>query len=166
VNDQHARYVRLRHTAAGALGALAVVGAIAGATALAANSHAKPHRHAAVANDPTKTPAPGTNPTKTPAPGKHRTPQPPQAYDPNNPFLIAIRQLVNDGTITAAQAQVVDDQILQGYIDPSTLSGLTQSQLQAVEQALSNTKRAMGPTVSPAGGKNPTPQQDAKHRHS
>jgi hypothetical protein len=162
VNDQNARYVRLRHTAAGALAALAAVGAIAGTAALAANTHAKPHRHGRVADGSPTTSAPTKTPT-SPGPDKTRGSQPPASP---RPFLNAIQQLVDNGTITAAQGQAVDDQIRRGYIDPSTLSGFSQSQLQAVEQALGNAKRALGPTTSPTGGKNPMPQQDAKHRHS
>ena len=49
---------------------------------------------------------------------------------------------------SAAQAQTVDRQILTGRVDTQTLasSGFTQSQFQAVQQTLANTKRAL---VSP-----------------
>jgi hypothetical protein len=162
VNEQSNRYARLRHTATGALAALAAVGAIAGAVALAA----RPHAHATATNgSTTKTPAPGNDSTKTPAPGKRHSPQPPEAYNPNNPFVVAIRRLVNDGPITATEGQAVDREILSGYIDPQKLAsiGLTQTQVQAVEQALSNTKRALAPG---APVKNRTPQQHAKSPRS
>ena len=61
----------------------------------------------------------------------------------------AIQQLVNDGTITATEGQAVDREIQAGRVDTDTLasSGFTQAQLQAVEQALGNTKRALAPSV-------------------
>jgi hypothetical protein len=155
VNDQNGRYARLRHTATGALAALAAVGAIAGTAALAAKPRANTHRHAAVANgSTTKTPT-------SPVPGKTHAPQP----GSNQPFLNAIQQLVDNGTITATEGQAVDREIRAGRVDTDTLtsSGFTQTQLQAVQQTLENAKRAMGPAVPPAApGKNSTPQQDAK----
>lgn len=137
MNDHNARYARLRHTATGALAALAAVGAIAGAVALAAKPRANTHGHAAAANrGATKMPA-------SPAPDKTHTPPPAVNH---RPFLNAIQQLVNDRTITAAEGQAVDREILAGRVDTDTLtsSGLTQAQLQAVQQALGNAKRALG----------------------
>jgi hypothetical protein len=166
VNDQHSRHARARYSLMGALATLAAIGAIAGTAALAANSPAKPHRHAthqhaAAANgSPTKTP---TSPAS--APDKTGAPQPAVNHQP---FLNAIAQLVNNGTITAAQGQTVDSEIQAGRVDTDTFasSGLTQNQIQAVQQALSSAKRALGPPAAPAAGKNLTPQQAAKARHS
>ena len=161
MNDQPARYARLRHTATGALAALAAVGAIAGATALAANQHARPRHRGKVADG---TPTTST-PTKTPAsPGPSKTEGSQPAASPQ-PFLNAVQQLVDNGTITAAQGQAVDAQIQRGYFDSSTLTGFSQSQIQAVEQALTTTKMAMEPSGPVGGGKSPTSQPDAKHRH-
>jgi hypothetical protein len=148
VNDQNARYVRLRYTATGALAALAAAGAIAGTVALAAGPPAKTHRHAAVATgSPTKT-APSGVPVKTQAP--------PPPVD-HQPFLDAIQQLVDNGTITATEAQVVDGEIVSGRVDTDTLaaSGFTPAQLDAVGQALGGAKRALaaGVTGAPKGGK-------------
>ncbi len=142
MNDQDARYARLRHTATGALAALAAVGAIAGTVALAATPHAKTHGHAAVANCPTKTPT-------SPAPDKADAPQPPVNHQP---FLNAIQRLVDDGTITATEGQIVDREIVAGTVDTDTLtsSGFTPAQLQAVQQALGNAKRAL---AAPGGGR-------------
>jgi hypothetical protein len=138
VSDHDGRYTRLRYTATGALAALAAVGALAGAGALAAKPRAKTHRHAAVANGRAKTPAP-------PAPGKTHTPQP----GSNQPFLTAVQRLVNAGTISTTEGQTLDREILAGRVDTDTLasSGFTQPQLQAVQQALENTKRALAPNV-------------------
>ncbi|HEY5431181.1 MAG TPA: hypothetical protein VIK04_18840 [Solirubrobacteraceae bacterium] len=105
MNDHDGRHARLRNAATGVLAALVAVGAIAGTAALAAQPRANTHRRAAMVSNSTKAPSPGNGLTKTPAPGKHRTPQPPEAYDPRNPFLIAVQQLVDDRTITATQGQ-------------------------------------------------------------
>ena len=103
--------------------------------------------------------------TKAPAPGN--------AQGTNNPFVIAVQRLVSGGTITPAQAQALDREILTGNIDTQSLaaSGFTQSQLQTVQQTLANTKRALvtahpgtaKPNApSPAGpGKAAKPQPDS-----
>jgi hypothetical protein len=161
VNDQNGRHARLRDTATGALAALAAVGAIAGAAALAAKPHAKTHGHAAAANCLIK--------TARAVSGKTHTPQPTS----NQPFLTAVLRLVDDGTLTATEGQAVDREIQRGYLDTSTLTGFTPAQLQAVQQALSNAKRALAPaetgapgapksppstgTGAPSGGKAPPP---------
>jgi hypothetical protein len=145
MNDQNGRHARIRYTATGALAALAAIGAIAGASALGAKPHKRSHAHATAANNSTtKTPT-------SPVPGKSHTPQPGASQQP---FFNAVEQLVNNGTISATQGQAVDSQVQQGYIDPSTLTGFTQAQLQAVDQALGNAKRALAPTV----GTNRTPK--------
>jgi hypothetical protein len=140
VSDQDSRSVRLRYTATGALAALIVAGAIAGGVALAAKPPAKPQARAAVANcAATKTPA-------SPAADKTAAPEPPA-----NPqlFLNAVQRLVDNGTISAVEAQVVDREIQAGRVDTDTLaaSGFTQTQLQAVQQALGTTKRALASAV-------------------
>jgi hypothetical protein len=138
MHDQSARYARLRYTATGALAALAAVGAIAGTGALAAKPHTRRHGHAAVANG-------GANKAPTsPVPDKTRAPGP--AVN-QQPFFSAIQQLVDNGTITATEGQVVDREIRGGRIDTDALasSGFTQSQIQAVQQALANAKSALAP---------------------
>jgi hypothetical protein len=170
VNDQDPRSTRIRHTATGALAALAVVGAIAGTAALAAKPGAKTHRRAAVVNASTTKTAPDPYAPTPAGPGKTGAAPPPANPQP---FLNAIQRIVENGTITAAEGQTVDRQIQTGRVDTDTLasSGFTPTQLQAVQQALSNTKRALGhaaPPAAPPGapGKNGTPQQDAKTRRS
>jgi hypothetical protein len=140
MNDQTSTSTRLRYTATGALAALAVVGAIAGTGALAAKPHANPGHHAVLANcGATKTPT-------SPVQDKTGAPHPPA-----NPqaFLSAIQQLVDNGTITATEGQAVDREIQAGRVDTDTLasSGFTPTQLQAVQQALGNTKRALAAAV-------------------
>jgi hypothetical protein len=165
VDHQKGRYARLRYTAAGALAALAAVGAIAGAAALASQPRAKRHGHAAVATgSATKTPTP-------PMPGQARTPHP----GSDQPFLTAVQRLVNDGTISATEGQAVDRELRTGTVDTQTLAsnGFTASQLQGVNQTLASTKRALAPgatgansapkepppagTAAPRGGKQPAP---------
>lgn len=136
MNDQSNRLTRLRYTAAGALAALAVVGAIAGTAALAAKPSAHTPRHALVAN---------CNATKSPAPTvKDKTGAPEPAASPQ-PFLDDVQRLVDNRTITAAEGQVVDREIEAGRIDTDSLTaaGFTPAQLQAVQQALSSTKRGL-----------------------
>jgi hypothetical protein len=138
VSEQNSRSARLRYTATGAVAALAVVAAIAGANALAAKPAAKKsHVAAASCAVATKTPA-------SPVPDKSHAPQP--GANPQL-FLNAIQRLVDNGTITAAQGQTVDREIQQGRVDTQTLSGFTQAQLAAVQQALGNTKRALAASV-------------------
>jgi hypothetical protein len=138
VNDQNDRRTRVRHIATGAIAALGAVGAITGAGALAAKPHANTHRQASLASA-SKTPM-------SPAPGKTHTSQP----NSDQPFLDAIQRLVNDGTLTPAQGEVLGRDIRAGRIDTDTLgsSGLTSSQVQAVEQALADAKRALAARVT------------------
>lgn len=139
MKDQISRRARLRYTATGALAALAVVGAIAGTAALAAKPPAKAPSHAALAKrGAIKTPS-------SPGPDKTHTPQPPVNQQP---FFNAVQQLVDNGTITATQGQALDRQIQSGGLDTDTLAGFTQTQRQAVEQALGNAKRALASAAS------------------
>jgi hypothetical protein len=158
MNDRNGSYARLRYTATGAVAALAAVGAIAGTVALAASPHAKPHAHAAADGGATKPPPsplavktspPAPSPVKTPPsplPVKTRAPQPPVNHQP---FLDAIQQLVNAGTITSTEGQLVDREIVAGRVDTQTLAsnGFTPAQLQAVQAALGSAKQALAPTI-------------------
>jgi hypothetical protein len=84
-------------------------------------------------------------------PGTPRRHLPPLPAVNHGPFFVAIERLVDNGTITATQGRAVDNEIGQGNFDSSTLTGFTQTQLQAVERALTNTKRALvasRPTIS------------------
>jgi hypothetical protein len=139
VNDQKSRSARLRYTATGALAALAAVGAIAGTAALAAKPDAKaPARVAVAKGGATKAPT-------SPIPNKAQVPGPPVNHQP---FFSAVQQLVDHGTITATQGQAVDREIAAGRVDTDTLAGFTPGQVQAVQQALGNAKRALAATVS------------------
>jgi len=142
VTDPTGRHARLRYTATGAIAALAAAGAIAGTAALAASPSAKaPACAAAATRAAVKAPGSGV-------PDKTNAPQP--AVD-QQPFVNAIQQLVQDGTITPAQGQSIDREIQTGRVDTDTLAaaGFTPTQLQAVQQALANAKRALA--ASPNG---------------
>ena len=159
MNDHTPRYVRVRQTAIGALAALAAVGAVASAAALASKPHARPHRHHVAAHG-SKVQSPSDQvqgKIQPPPPGtvKSRGSQP--APDPQ-PFLDAVTQLVDDGTITAAQGQIVDGQIQTGRVDTDALvaAGFTQSQAAAVQQALGRVKQSMAPSSPPTGVAKPT----------
>jgi hypothetical protein len=139
MNDRNGRYARIRYTATGAVAALVIVGVIAGTAALAAKTPTKPHHPVAVPSRVrTKTPALGV-------PDKTGTPPPPANPQP---FLNAVQQLVDNGTITAADGQALDRQIAAGRIDTDTLAGFTPAQLQAVQQALGTAKRALAASVN------------------
>ena len=130
MGDRESRAVRLRYTATGALAALAVAGAIAGTVALADGPAAK-------------TPGQSTAPigvTRPSAPEPSASPQ---------PFLNAVERLVANGTITATEGQALDREILRGSVDTQALAseGFSARQLQIVQQALANTKRALAPGV-------------------
>ena len=108
---------------------------------------------------------------------KTRTPQ----SGSDQPFVTAVQKLVNDGTITTTQGQALDRELRAGRLDTQTLasSGFTATQLQAVEQTLQNTKRALAPgmtgassapkepplagTGAPSGGKQPPPAATANN---
>ncbi len=143
MDDQSSRYGRLRYTAMGAAAALAAVGAIAVTGAFAAKPHAKAGAPAATGGQ-IKSPA-GPLPNKTQAS--------PPPVDPQL-FLNAIQRLVNNGTITAAEARVVDREITDGRVDTDSLTaaGFTAAQLQAVQNALGSTKAALAASVHGSGG--------------
>ena len=111
MNDQIGRSARLRYTATGAVAALIAAGAIAGPSVLAATPQAKAHPQAAAASGGhVKTPRPGAGNAGAPQPGS------------SQPFLLTVQRLVNAGTITGAQGQAVDRQILAGSLDAQTLT--------------------------------------------
>jgi len=175
VNDQNGRYTRLRYTAAGAITALAVAGAIAGSAALAAKPPTKRHAHAALQNRDAKS-GDATKPPASAVPDKTKLPATPVNHQP---FLDAIQRLVEGGTITPSEGQLVDGEIQAGTVDTETLAtgGLTDAQLQAVQQALGDTKRSLQPPTAgggrapkqpppagaaiPGGGKGPAPADSA-----
>jgi predicted amino acid dehydrogenase len=159
MNDHSPRYVRVRQTAIGALAALAAVGAIASAAALASKPDARPHRHHAdIHGSKAQSPSDQVKRQSQPSqPGAVKTPGSQPAPNPQ-PFLDAVNQLVDNGTITAAQRQIIDDQIQTGRVDTDALvaGGFTQSEADAVQQALGSVKQSMAPPSPPTGVAKPT----------
>jgi len=145
VTDQTGRSVRVRYTATGALAALVVAGAIAGAAALGDAPPTKTPGPAVAASGLAK-PAPSSNAPAPAGPGKTPVAQPSAS---RQPFLNAIQRLVDNGTIAATEGQAVDREIQTGRVDTDTLAaaGFTPAQLQAVSVALANTKRALAPNA-------------------
>jgi hypothetical protein len=128
------RYARLRHLAAGAFAALAVVGVIAALTA-AAKQPPRQARASSADETPTK--------TQTPSPGQ-------KAHEaragPEQPFLEDVQRLVGQGTLSAGEGQVLEDEARSGTVESQVLSadGFSPSQLDAVQGQLTVTKEALG----------------------
>ena len=85
---------------------------------------------------------------------------------PVNPrlFLNAIQRLVDNGTITVAEAQVVDREIIAGRVDTDSLtaSGFTATQLQAVQDALGSAKSTLAASMHSSGQKAPADRRAHK----
>ena len=79
--------------------------------------------------------------------------------DPGDaPFLAAVTQMVQAGTINDAQARVLDADIQKGRIDPDQLVAngtLTSAQAQAVMDRLGAVKRSMAPPAQPSSAVKP-----------
>lgn len=150
MSDHDDELTRLRYTAAGALAAHVAAGAIA-TTALADAAPAKkpanstpPTGLANLAPTSRAFAAGSTGETAFPAPDKTGAPQPgaiPHA------FFNAVQRLVDNGAISATEGESVDGEIRTGRVDSDTLAaaGFTRAQLQALQQAIANAKRALAP---------------------
>jgi hypothetical protein len=132
----------------GAVAGLAVAAAIVGPAALADNGGGGAAARAKAAGAPPATAAPyGPKQRGTPAPGgvPHQ-------------FTDAIAQLVQAGTITAAQGRTLDAQIESGSMDPQQMVSrgvLTAAQMAAVNDRLIAIKKSLAASapqqqVSPA----------------
>ncbi|MBV9000465.1 MAG: hypothetical protein JO304_15495 [Solirubrobacterales bacterium] len=139
---------RWRAPVTGAVAGLVVAAAVVGPSALASGKRA----HATDASCTTA--AAGAK-----APGGDPGPGP-------SPFLDAVAQLKQAGTITDAQARVIDADIQAGSIDPQQLvaSGtLTSAQMQAVNDRLVAVKRSLAAAMNqgsaaPGAGQGKAPQ--------
>jgi hypothetical protein len=136
MNDQDSRHARTRHTAVGALAALAAVGAIAAVGATA-----------------------GTDPPASKPPVRVTGP----AQSVPQALQNAVQQLVNHGTITAAQGQTLDSDIKAGTVHPDQLAsqGFTQAQTEAVQQMLRGAKIRLA-----AGANGSASSSTGRRRHS
>lgn len=136
---------RCRAPVTGAAAGLVVAAAIVGPSALASGgggSSAPPAGKAAHVSDlqSAKLAAKAAAPSAGPGPG---------------PFIAAVAQLVQAGTITDAQAQVLDADIRAGSIDPQQLVAngtLSSAQIQAVNDSLVTVKQSLRPANQDSGG--------------
>ena len=149
---------RWRAPVTGAVAGLAVAAAVVGPSALASGSKSASGQagakraHAADASCTTS--AAGAK-----APAGNSGPGP-------GPFLDAVAQLKQAGTITDAQARVIDADIQAGSIDPQQLvaSGtLTSAQMHAVADRLGAVKRGLAAAMNqgspaPGAGQGKAPQ--------
>lgn len=145
---------RWRAPVTGAVTGLAVAAGIIGPSALASGGTAStPRAKVARASDTPCTAPAGTKAAQSKqAPGTDPSPA---------PFLAAVAQLQQAGTINAAQARVLDADIRTGSIDSEALVAngtLTSAQMQAVNDRLAAVKRSLAPdagsgTAADAHGK-------------
>lgn len=120
---------RWRAPVAGAVTGLAVAAAIVGQSALASSGPASRHPAAKPAAKAAAKPAPRV-----------------AAQGAANPFVAVVAQAVRAGTITDAQARVLDAHILAGSIDPNALVAagvLSAAQMQAVNDRLVAVKKGL-----------------------
>ena len=135
---------RWRAPVTGAVAGLVVAAAIVGPSALASGGPARSAPAAGKAAHvadvrSAKEAAKAAAPSAGPGPG---------------PFLAAVAQLVQAGTITDAQAQILDADIQTGSIDPQQLvaSGtLSSAQMQAVNDRLVAVKQSLRPANQDSG---------------
>jgi hypothetical protein len=142
---------RWRAPIIGAVTGLLVAAAVVGSSALASSPSTTP------GSETTTSPAATTSTPKTapkvdcnaPAPGAPvKRPGGPSSGPGPAPFLAAVAQLVQAGTIDDAQARVLDADIRAGSIDPNQLVAngtLTSAQVQTVTARLSAVKRSLAP---------------------
>jgi hypothetical protein len=142
MNDQNGRYARIRYTAAGALVALAAGGAIAAVDATAVTTPASP-----------KPPVQVTGPAQSVPPALQN----------------AVQQLVNNGTITSAQEQTLDNDIKASNVHADVLAsqGFTQTQIAAIGQMLTSAKLQLGGGGNGSGSTSTAGRRHAhpKHHH-
>jgi hypothetical protein len=134
-SDEQGRSGRKRWRAPviGAMAGLVVAGAIVGQSALAdSGSNAGTAANAKAAS----------------APAVNKQAERPAQGDAPDQFFNAVAQLVQAGTISAAQGRAVDAQIQTGSMDPQQMvsSGvLTASQMSAVNDKLRAVKESLAP---------------------
>ena len=139
---------RWRAPITGALTGVVVAAALVGSSALASGGGGgtpapQPAAKIAAASINCGAPA-GSAGVKAP----DRTP------DNNGPFLAAVAQLVNAGTINQAQARVLDADIRKGRIDTEVLVAngtLSEAQAGLVMERLGAVKRSLAPASQTSG---------------
>jgi hypothetical protein len=97
-------------------------------------------------------------------------PSGPAPTSPQNVFQAAaaadVEKLVQTGTITAAQAELVDSEVFSGQVDTVTLQseGLSAAQVQAVSEAISGAKQAAAAAANGTPGPPKQPDERSAHR--
>lgn len=149
---------RWRAPVTGAVAGLVVAAAIVGPSALASSGNSPSRQasrgHAASALAGAKR-AHATDASCTTSAAGAKAPDPGPGA---GPFLDAVAQLKQAGTITDAQARVIDADIQAGSIDPQQLvaSGtLTSAQMQAVNDRLVAVKRSLAAANGANGAPGP-----------
>jgi hypothetical protein len=139
---------RWRAPVAGAVTGIVVAAALVGTSALASGGGAPAPRTAAkIARASIECGAP-------PAGAEAKGPGGPSAGPGPGPFLAAIAQLVQAGTINDAQARVLDADIRAGSIDPNQVVAngtLSSAQVQTVMERLAAVKRSLAPESETSG---------------
>jgi hypothetical protein len=134
---------RWRAPVAGAVTGIVVAAALVGTSALASGGGAAPPAPAAKT---TTTPSTDCG-APAPTPGA-KSPGGPSAGPGPAPFLAAVAQLVQAGTINQHQADVLDAAIRAGSIDDQQLVAngtLSSTQMQAVDSRLRAVKESLAP---------------------
>jgi hypothetical protein len=136
---------RWRAPIIGAVTGLLVAAAVIGPSALASGGSAT-----TTPSTPATTTAPAIDCNAPPTSAQAKGPGGPSAGPGPAPFLAAVAQLVQAGTIDDAQARVLDADIRAGSIDPDQLVAngtLSSAQAQAVMERLGAVKRSLASTA-------------------
>ena len=100
------------------------------------------------------------------AAGVAKTPGGPSSGPGPAPFLAAVAQLVQAGTINQAQARVIDADVQAGRVDPDQLVAngtLTQAQADTVMARLGAVKRSLAPGGQPSADAQAAARKRAHH---
>jgi hypothetical protein len=139
---------RWRAPIIGAATGVLVAAALIGSSALASSETTTPDSGTPASTTTTPKTAPTVDCNAPPEGAAIKRPGGPSPGPGPAPFLAAVTQLVQAGTIDGAQARVLDADIRAGSIDPNQLvaSGtLNSAQVQAVMARLGAVKRSLAP---------------------
>jgi hypothetical protein len=159
---------RWRAPIIGAVTGLLVAAAVIGPSALASGPTTTPGSDTTptTTGTPSTTKAPATNCDAPPPGAQAKGPGGPSAGPGPGPFLAAIAQLVQAGTIDDAQARVLDADIRAGSIDSNQLVAnrtLNSSQLQVVMERLAAVKRSLAPAGQPSADAKAIERKRSQH---
>ena len=128
---------RWRAPVTGAVTGMVVAAAVVGSSALASGGAPAPQRAAKIARASIDCASAANAGVKGPSEGPG-----------DAPFLAAVAQMVQAGTVDQAQARVLDADIRKGRIDPDVLLAngtLSQAQANTVMERLGAVKRSLAP---------------------